>query len=198
MRSLKSLGLAVLALAALSSVVSAQLVPPGHTPGTAGDGVPDLRYNPATGVVTFNADGGRAQSLLIPSAPVASSFLNGDGSFPGAGDCINGNFTLVLPGPPFRVITGGCNPNFNGRSQRIMFTDTGNRGWDNNTDLPILQLPPGTPISNLDGLVEMSTWDTDPNNPPPSTTLFTRVVPEPGCLAILGIALLGLSAYRRS
>ena len=164
-----------------------------------GDGVPDFVYDPGTGLMSFSADGIGVQSMLIEGPnPTAAGLLPGDGNFPVASQIIGGNWTVVnAAATPLRVLTGTYSY-FAGRSQNIMFTDTRNTGWDNVNPVDIIQYPVGLGASDF-GRVEMSTWDPDPQNPPPSMTIFADVVvvPEPAMLSLFGVALLGLGWIRR-
>ena len=157
--------------------------------GVAGDGCPDLRFNETTGIMTFNADGTPINSLLITGPdPGIAGLLDPDGNWPVAAD-LTGIAWQVLNGA--RIVSGTY-AYFGGKYQNIMFSDSDNRGWDNATDLAIIQYPVGTTLGDF-GQVEMLTWDADVTLPPASQILFTGAVaiPEPSGWFLVGVVLLG-------
>ena len=196
MKGFSNLGLAVLAaLVTCPNTVFAQCDVPVN--GIPGDGCPDFRYDPSTGLMTFNSDGTPIQSILITGPdPTPAGLLDPDGNWPTAPDLVGNNWTVLNLSGPFPRILTGTYAYFAGRYQNIMFTDNANRGWDNTDDLAIIQYPAGLCSCDFRE-IEMSTWDTDVNNPPPSRTII-YVIPEPTSLCLLMLAVLGLGLMQRT
>lgn len=164
---------------------------PAHVPGLPGDGVPDVLYDPISGIVTLDTDG-QAVGTVIINAPDFTNgmLLDGSPAGPSILPTVSSREGQLVTGSD-GVERGFYSLHFNNSIQVAMHYDESNTGLVGKYS--IAQYPAGLELGDI-GFVEVAVYRDGTND---GMTWFshgvsTQVVPEPSSLALILLSTFGV------